>query len=59
MQYILFSDCLHLLDPTLYRTIGGSLINLIITCPNVTYIVHVVSLFVSYSTTVQELSWEF
>jgi len=50
-----FSDGLHLLDPILYRTIGGSLLNLIITHPNIAYVVHVISQFVASSITIQEL----
>jgi hypothetical protein len=47
-----FSDGLPLTNPTLYHTIVGSLVYLTITCPDITYVVHVVSQFVASSTTV-------
>jgi len=46
------SDGIPLTDPTLYYTIIGSLIYLTITRPNIAYVVHVVSQFVSSLTTV-------
>ena len=46
------SDGIPLTDPTLYYTIIGSLIYLTITRPDITYVVHVVSQFVSSLTTV-------
>jgi hypothetical protein len=46
------SNGLPLIDPTLYRTIVRSFVYLIITRPDIAYVVHVVSQFVASSTIV-------
>jgi hypothetical protein len=49
---LLLIICFFFLDPTLYHTIIRSLVYLIITRPNITYVIHVVSQFVTSPTIV-------
>jgi len=51
VRYFLSND-ISLTDSTLYRTIVGSLVYLIMTCPDIAHVVHVVSKFVSAPTTI-------
>ncbi|KAK0589586.1 hypothetical protein LWI29_016055 [Acer saccharum] len=45
-------DGTHFSDPTLYSTIVGGLVYLTITCPDIAYVVHIVSQFVASPTTI-------
>jgi hypothetical protein len=51
IRYSSYND-LPLSDPTLYRTLVRSLVYLIITRPDIAYVIHVVSQFVAFPTIV-------